>query len=123
MKTTRENLVYVTGANFKSIQKSIQSTAPLLLIDFGADWCPPCRAMDSVIEELAEEFGQQAVIAKVNVEEAGELVAQFSIRNMPTFLIFKQGQLIHRYVGLMPKMVLADAIRKLLPGSDGGSRP
>lgn len=100
----------VTDANFA---ETIGGGMPVM-VDFWATWCGPCRAIAPVVEELAKEYEGKAVIAKCNVDECDAIPAQFGIRNIPTLLFFKNGQLADRLVGAVPKAEIAAKINALL---------
>ena len=91
--------VVVTDANFEQVT----SQAKPVLVDFWAEWCPPCRMIAPALEELAREADGRYVIAKLNVDENQETAGRFHIEGIPTLLIFKSGQLVDRLVGLQPK--------------------
>lgn len=100
----------VTDANFAEII----NTDKLVMVDFWATWCGPCRALAPIVEELAAEYEGKAVIGKCNVDECQDLPMQFGIRSIPTLLFFKNGQLVDKLVGAMPKAQLAKKIDSLL---------
>ncbi|MBO8478268.1 MAG: thioredoxin [Bacteroidetes bacterium] len=100
----------VTDSNFKDIL----ATDKLVMVDFWATWCGPCRAIAPFVEELAKEYEGRAVIAKCNVDECQEVPVQYGIRNIPTLLFFKNGQLVDKMVGAAPKSDLAKKIDSLL---------
>ena len=102
--------VKVTDSNFKDIL----ATDKLVMVDFWATWCGPCRAIAPVVEELAAEYEDRAVIAKCNVDECQEVPVQYGIRNIPTLLFFKGGELVDKIVGAAPKSELAKKIDSLL---------
>lgn len=95
--------VEITDANFEEI---IQSEKPVL-VDFWAEWCGPCKMIGPVVEELAGEYEGKAVVGKVNVDENASVSAKFGIRSIPTLLIFKNGQIVDKQIGAVPKAVLS----------------
>lgn len=90
----------VTDATFK--QEVLQSPTPVL-VDFGAPWCPPCRALDPVLDEVAREQAGALKVAKVNVDENEHLANQYRVSGLPTLLLFKDGRQVERLVGFLPK--------------------
>lgn len=100
----------MTDANFNEL---LQSGKPLV-IDFWAEWCGPCRMVAPIIEELAEEYGDRVLIGKMDVDQNDEVCGQFGIRNIPTILFFKNGQLVDKHVGAATKATLAAKIDALL---------
>ena len=74
----------------------------LMMVDFWANWCGPCRMLGPVIEQLAEQYGDKAVIGKVDVDEQGELAMRYGVMSIPTVIFFKDGKEIDRKVGVMP---------------------
>lgn len=75
----------------------------MALVDFGAPWCPPCRALLPVLKELHEELGGSVAILKVNVDESPESAAAFGVLSMPTVVVFRDGQPVDKFVGLRSK--------------------
>ena len=97
--------------NDETAREAIASGKPVV-IDFGATWCGPCIKLGPVVEELAEKYGDRAIIGKLNIDEDSEIVAEQRVRNIPTVLFFKDGQLQARTVGLVK---LSDLEANLLP--------
>jgi thioredoxin 1 len=85
-----------------------------VLVDFWAAWCGPCKAIAPYLDQLATELAGQATIAKVNVDENGDLSARFGIRNIPTLLVFKAGRLVDQTIGALPKDMLRELIQRHL---------
>ncbi|MDD5697551.1 MAG: thioredoxin [Victivallaceae bacterium] len=85
----------------------------LVLIDFWASWCGPCRMLGPILEQVAEEMGDQAVIAKVNIEEEQELAAQYGVRSIPAIFILKDGKVVKDFVGLKDKSTLVSALKSV----------
>ncbi|MBD5341245.1 MAG: thioredoxin [Bacteroides sp.] len=95
----------------QTAKEAIES-GKVVVIDFWATWCGPCMKLGPVVEELAEKYADKAVIGKLNIDENDEVVAENSIRSIPTVLYFKDGKVADRSVGLVS---LADLEAKLLP--------
>jgi thioredoxin 1 len=100
-----------TALTKATFQGQIQSG--VTLVDFWAPWCGPCKVQLPIVEELADELKGQATLAKVNVDNEAELASQFGIRSIPTLLLFKDGELVDKLVGLNQKHVLKEKILTL----------
>ncbi|MEE0521661.1 MAG: thioredoxin [Bacteroidaceae bacterium] len=86
-----------------------------MVIDFWATWCGPCRKVGPTIQELADQYEGQAIIGKVNIEEdADDLVSEFGIRNIPTILFIKGGEVVDKVVGAAPKSTLEEKLKAIL---------
>jgi thioredoxin 1 len=81
-----------------------------VLVDFWAPWCGPCHVMAPVIEELATAFAERVTVGKVNVDDYPSLAATYGIRSIPTLLVFKDGEVVDRAVGVVPKQTLIDTL-------------
>jgi len=90
------NLTDVDDANFASVV--LQSDVPVL-VDFWAEWCAPCKAMDPILESAAGDLGDSAKLVKVNSADNPSTVSQYGVRNMPTYLLFKGGEVVDMKVG------------------------
>ncbi|MBP7509053.1 MAG: thioredoxin [Prolixibacteraceae bacterium] len=103
--------VEVNDANFEEVV--LQSNVPVL-IDFWAEWCGPCRIVGPLIEELSVEYEGKAILAKMDVDSNPVVPSQYGIRNIPTILFFKNGEVVDKQVGAVPKTVIAQKIDALL---------
>ncbi len=90
------DMVHVTDANFEDAVIGNQQT---VLVDFWAPWCGPCRAVAPLLEEIADEFGDQLVVAKVNVDDSPQVAATMKIRSIPTLVLFRDGDVIAQQTG------------------------
>ena len=82
----------------------------LVMVDFWAEWCGPCRMVGPHVEELSKEYDGKAVVGKVNVDLHGGIAAQFGVRNIPTIVFLKNGELVDKVVGAVPKDQLAEKL-------------
>lgn len=98
--------IEITDANFDEIIKSNQP----ILVDFWAEWCGPCKMIGPIVEEIAGEYEGKAVIGKVDVDSNPNVAAKFGIRSIPTLLFFKEGEIVDKQVGAVPKAVLAQKL-------------
>ncbi len=102
-----EKIAQLTTQNFKS---TVSAAATPVLVDFWAPWCGPCKAIAPILEELATELDGKLTIAKVNIDDHGEVASEYGIRAIPTMLLFKGGQVVEQLVGMMPKAALKTKI-------------
>ena len=100
----------ITDSNFE--ETVLKSDKPVL-VDFWAAWCGPCRMVGPIIDELSEEYEGKAVVGKVDIDSNQQYAAQFGVRNIPTVLVFKNGELVDRKVGVSSKNDYAQALDSL----------
>lgn len=102
--------IEISSANF---EQYLNGDKPLV-VDFWAEWCGPCRMISPIVEELSKEYEGRIVVGKCNVDEENDLMAKFGVRNIPTILFFKGGELAERHVGALGKADLAAKLEALL---------
>ena len=102
-------IVHLTDATFDDTIKNAQGP---VLVDFWASWCGPCKMIAPYLEQIAGEMNGRATIAKVNVDENGDLSARFGIRSIPTLMIFKAGRVVDHAVGALPKEQIKNLLGK-----------
>jgi thioredoxin 1 len=100
----------LTDANFDELV--IKSGKPVI-VDLWAEWCGPCRMLTPIVEEMAKDYEGRAVIGKLNVDDNPEITAKYGVRNIPTVLFFKGGELADKQVGAVPKSSLVGKLEKL----------
>ncbi len=109
-------------AEIKYIQQGdwpeVEASAKPVLVDFWAEWCPPCRMMGPTFEKLAENYGDQISFAKVNVDELPEVAGQYGIRSIPTLLLIRDGEVVEELVGARPYQDLARVLDRYLSGTE-----
>ena len=101
----------ITDSNFE--ETVLKSDKPVL-VDFWAAWCGPCRMVGPIIDELSEEYEGKAIVGKVDIDSNQQYAAQFGVRNIPTVLVFKNGELVDRKVGVSSKNDYAQALDSLI---------
>lgn len=101
----------ITDANFE--EQVLKSDKPVM-VDFWAAWCGPCKMVGPIIEDISEEYKEKAVVGKLDVDANQEFAAKYGVRNIPTVLIFQNGEIVGRQVGVAPKNAYTDALDQLL---------
>ena len=101
----------ITDATFETTV--LKSDKPVM-VDFWAAWCGPCRMVGPIIEQISEDYQGKAVVGKVDVDSNQEFAAKYGVRNIPTVLIFQNGEVVGRQVGVAPKTAYTEAIDALL---------
>jgi thioredoxin 1 len=100
--------------NDSNFEELVMKSDKPVLVDFWAEWCGPCRMVGPIVEELAGDYDGKAVIGKVNVDENQEVASKFGIRNIPTLLVFKNGEIFDKQVGVASKNALAAKLDKAM---------
>lgn len=108
-----EKIIELSADNFSN---EIQDQRPIL-VDFWAEWCGPCRMVAPVLEELAAELDGKVRIGKLNVDENQDLSIQYQVQSIPTFVLFKDGQVVDRMMGAMPKSAFEQFLHRNLQAS------
>lgn len=101
----------ITDANFEEV---VMNSDKPVVVDFWAEWCGPCRMIGPVIEEMSSEYEGKAIIGKVNVDENPGVSAKFGVRNIPTILFVKNGEIADKSVGAVPKAQLTAKLDAIL---------
>lgn len=104
------SLLHATDANFS---KDVLQSGKTVLVDFWAEWCGPCRMIGPVLEEMANEMGDDVVIAKMNIDENPQTPAHFGVRSIPTLMLFKDGELVDTKVGVQSKSALTAWVKSV----------
>ncbi|MBO4582385.1 MAG: thioredoxin [Bacteroidales bacterium] len=102
--------IEITDSNWESV---IANELPVI-IDFWATWCGPCRAIAPTLEEIAAEYDGKVIVGKINIDENPQVTINFGIRNIPTLLFFKNGEIVDKHVGAIRKADLVEKINNLL---------
>lgn len=100
----------ITNTNIEEVL----SSSKVVLIDFWATWCGPCRVLSPTVDEVAADYEGRAVVAKCNVDDCEDISVKYGIRNIPTLLFFQNGQLVDRTVGVVSKQDICSRIDKLI---------
>lgn len=104
-----KNVIEIKSADFQ--ETVVKSDVPVL-VDFWAAWCGPCRALTPIFEQLANQFEGKAKFVKVNVDECPDIAGMYRIMNIPTMLLFKDGAVVEKLIGMRPASFISDLINK-----------
>lgn len=104
----------VTNLSDATFDEEVTGSDAPVLVDFWAEWCGPCKMIAPILEEIAEEQGDAIKIAKLNVDEAGDIARRFEVMSIPTLILFQNGEPVRRVVGAKPKQALLDEIGEFL---------
>ena len=99
-----------TNVTDKTFNESVLQSDRPVLVDFWAAWCGPCRAMSSVVDEVADEIGDRAKVVKANVDEVAEAAAKFGVQSIPAFFVVQNGEVKDQLLGVVPKERLLEAL-------------
>jgi len=102
----------------KNFSEEVLKSQDVVLVDFWAEWCFPCKMMEPILEEIKNEFGDKIKIGKVNVDENPLIASSFMINAIPTLILFKDGKIVERFTGVQPKEVFENAIKKIINEGD-----
>ncbi len=100
----------MTNINDKNFGEMIKSTDKMVLVDFWAEWCSPCKQLAPALEDASNDLQDKIEVFKINIDENPETPSRFSVRGVPTILFFKNGELVNRQVGVLPKSKLYEKI-------------
>ncbi|WP_457913424.1 thioredoxin TrxA [Candidatus Gillettellia adelgis] len=103
----KDKVIHLTDENFNS---NVIKAKELILVDFWAEWCGPCKTISLILDEISKEFPEKLTIAKLNIEQHAEIAAHYGIRSIPTLLLFKDGTVVATKVGTLTKGQLKDFI-------------
>ena len=103
--------VEITDSNFK---ETVLDKDQVAMLDFWAEWCGPCKVIAPIVEELAQQYDGKAIIGKVDVDNNAEVAMKYGIRNIPTVLFIKGGEVVDKQVGAVPKNVLEGKLKSLI---------
>ena len=97
-----------------NFENEVINSDKLVLVDFWAEWCGPCKMLTPTLEQLSTEYSDKIVVGKVNVDDNQQLASQYGIMSIPTVMIFKDGKIVEQFIGVQPKSVYEGSIKKYL---------
>lgn len=101
-----------TKVDGKTFKEKVEDSKGLVLVDFWAEWCPPCKALAPILHQIEEEMGDQVTVAKVDVDSNQQLAMDHGVQGIPTVKLFKDGEEVQAWVGLVPKSIYTKAIEE-----------
>lgn len=103
--------IVLTDQNFS---EEVLKNEKIVLIDFWAVWCIPCQMITPIVQEIADEFGEKIKVGKLNIDENRSIATNFEVNAIPTLILFKNGKIVQRFVGVQPKGVITEAINSAI---------
>ena len=104
----------VVRLNNENFEEEVKNSNKVVLVDFYADWCGPCKMMSPIIDEIAKEAGEEVKVCKLNVDEAQDIAIEFNVMSIPTLIIFKNGEVANTLIGLQSKSEVINLIKNEL---------
>jgi len=105
-----ENTIMFNNDNFKSL---VLESDKIVLVDFWAEWCGPCKSLTPIIDEIANEFKDKAVVGKINVDDCNEIAREYGIRSIPSLLFFHKGEVKKQVTGVVPKNNIEEILNSI----------
>ena len=105
----------ITDENFS---EEVSNSQKPVLVDFWAEWCMPCQMITPIIQEIDNEFGEKIKVGKLNIDENPLISATFSLDAIPTLILFKNGKIFQRFIGVQPKETIVEAINSIIENKD-----